>query len=105
MAVEGYRQAGDIELNNLTLMARSGQQFDLTELMLEVNIYQDLYNKEMTCEIAISDATGLMDFIKPAGDEIGGFTGAELLFLSYRTPDDNIPKNRHIFIFYKFTNF
>jgi len=104
MAVEGYRQAGDIELNNLTLMARSGQQFDLTELMLEVNIYQDLYNKEMTCEIAISDATGLMDFIKPAGDEIGGFTGAELLFLSYRTPDDNIPKNRHIFILHSIEN-
>lgn len=105
MAVEeGYRQAGDVELNSVTLMSRSGQTFDLSELMLEINIYQDLYEKEMTCEIVISDATGLIDFLKPLGEDVGGFTGAELLFLSYRTPNEGTPKNRHIFVLHSLEN-
>jgi len=98
MAVEGYRQAGDIELNTIALVGRSGQIFDLSELMLEMNIYQNLYEKEMTCELVISDATGLIDFLKPNSEDIGGFSGMEAVFLSYRTPDEGVQKNRHLFI-------
>jgi len=98
MAVEGYRQAGDVELNTIALVARSGQIFDLSEVMLEINIFQNLYEKEMTCEVVVSDATGLIDFMKPNSEDIGGFTGMEAVFLSYRTPNEGTPKNKHLFI-------
>ena len=99
MATTGYRQAGDIELAQLTLISRSGQMFDISELMLEVNVYQNLYDPSMHCEIVISDATGIIDFIKPAGkNEPGGLSGSEIVLLAYRTPSEEIKLQKHIFI-------
>lgn len=88
MANEGYRNAGDIELKQLTLITRSGQMFDITELMLEMSIFQNLYDKNLTCEIVMSDATGLIDAIKPVNNEVGGLAGSEVILLQYRTPSD-----------------
>lgn len=99
MATLGYRQAGDIELGTLTLISRGGQIFDITELMLETNIYQNLYDASMHCEIVVSDATGIIDFIQPAGkDEPGGLSGSEIVLLSYRTPSEEVKVQKHIFI-------
>lgn len=99
MATEGYRQAGDIELASLMMISRSGQMFDITELMLETNIYQNLYDASMHCEIVVSDATGIIDFIKPAGkNEPGGLSGSEIILLAYRTPSEEIKLQKHVFI-------
>jgi len=104
MAIEGYRQAGDVELNHLTLISRSGQSFDITELMLEVNIYQDIYNKTMKVEVVIGDATGLIDFLKMPKNQVGGFAGSEVLLISYRTPSEEYDRNKHLFVLNSLTS-
>ncbi len=90
MADEGYRNAGDIELKQLTLVSRSGQVFDISELMLEISIYQNLYDKNLTCEIVVSDASGLNDYLKPSGKDVGGLAGSELILIQYRTPTEGV---------------
>jgi hypothetical protein len=98
MANEGYRNAGDIELKQLTLITRSGQMFDITELMLEMSIFQNLYDKNLTCEIVMSDATGLIDAIKPVNNEVGGLAGSEVILLQYRTPSEENNIKKHLFV-------
>jgi hypothetical protein len=104
MTIEGYRNAGDIEINHLTLVSRSGQSFDITELMLEVNIYQGIYDKTMKAEIVIGDATGLIDFLKMPKNQVGGFAGSEVLLMSYRTPSEEYDRNKHIFVLNSLSN-
>ena len=98
MADEGYRNAGDIELKQLTLVSRSGQVFDISELMLEISIYQNLYDKNLTCEIVVSDASGLNDYLKPSGKDVGGLAGSELILIQYRTPTEGVSFKKHVFV-------
>jgi len=104
MSIEGYRNAGDVEINHLTLISRSGQSFDITELMVEVNIYQGIYDKTMKIEVVIGDATGLIDFLKMPKNQVGGFAGSEVLLISYRTPSEEYSKNKHLFVLNSLSN-
>lgn len=53
MAQTGYRHAGDIDLQTLKLISASNQVVDLSELYVQLDIYQALFENFMRAEIVI----------------------------------------------------
>ena len=81
MAAEGYKFAGYVNLKKVSLVGATGEVVDIGNVVDEINIYQDLQNPFMTCDIFISDSTSLFDGF--TGEN--GFTGMEMLVLRYTT--------------------
>jgi len=49
----------DVEVNELMLYTTSGKAFDISDLVTEINIYENLLSPVMTADIFIVDAAGL----------------------------------------------
>jgi len=87
--VKGYRFAGDIEIKGIVLIDTNGTSIDMSSVVLEVNIFQDLFQHYLQCEVAVSDALSLFT---------EGSTGGEVLIISYRTrTDKNSEFKTHFF--------
>ena len=56
-----YRYPGDYQLENILIMDSSGVGFVLSELMIEVNIFQDMFQPFMKIEIAVNDSAALLN--------------------------------------------
>lgn len=102
----GYRYTGDIEVKRMTLVSQSGQIVQIGPIVQEINIFQDLFNHYLKCEIVISDAQGLIDSIKSIRDNDiqGGFNGGEILEVSYKTRDKDLDFRNHIFALYELSD-
>ena len=57
------------ELEVLTLVNNEGEGFDIREMMLQCNIYENIRNNFLSGEIAIADAVGLLENAKIFGQE------------------------------------
>jgi hypothetical protein len=57
------------ELEVLTLVNNEGEGFDIREMMLECNIYENILNNFLIGEIAIADAVGFLENAKIFGQE------------------------------------
>jgi len=57
------------ELEILTLVNNEGEGFDIREMMMECNIYENIRNNFLVGEIAIADAVGLLENAKIFGQE------------------------------------
>lgn len=103
---EGYRFAGDIEVKRLSLVSQSGQIIDIGPITQEVNIYQDLSEHYLQCELVISDAVALINSL--TGDQsqgvVGGFNGGEVLLISYKTRDAELEEKNHFFALYELSD-
>jgi hypothetical protein len=73
---------GDYSLNNLILTTVNEQQYDLRFVMSEINVYEDLWNNQTTCDIFVTDAKNMIQNLP-----IFGF---ETLLLEFNSPNKNV---------------
>jgi hypothetical protein len=100
--VKGYRNPGDIEIKTLKFVSIAGQIIDIGPIVVEMNIFQNLFEHYLQCEIVLNDSLGIIQTLgNGRSDENGGFTGGELLFISYRTKDEALPLRTHFFALYE----
>lgn len=93
----GYRFAGDIEIEKFDIISSKGNVTDITSLVTEISIYQNLFSHYLQCEIAISDGIAYLD-------SIGGFTGGEVIAISYKSKDKDLDFLNHFFGVYSLTD-
>ena len=79
----GYRFAGDIEIGKYVLLTTNGESIDITSVVTETNIFQNLFTHYIQAEIAVSDALAILDSIE-------GFTGGEIIAVSYKSKDKEL---------------
>ena len=100
--IKGYRNPGDIEIKTLKFVSVAGQIIDIGPIVVEMNIFQNLFEHYLQCEIVLNDSLGIIQTLgNGRSDENGGFTGGELLFISYRTKDEALPLRTHFFALYE----
>ena len=90
MAVIQY--AGEFQLEECTLCTVSGLELDLTELVADINIYEDLFSTSVSGTISFQDNNNLL------GNNDIGIIGQEKLKLKLSTPNagDTGDRNRII---------
>jgi hypothetical protein len=67
---DGVRKAGDIDIQEVTLITASGQEFDLTAGYIgELNLFEDIYAQGLYGNILIVDALNLSSALGLTGDE------------------------------------
>ena len=88
MAVIQY--AGEFQLEECTLCTVSGLELDLTDLVADINIYEDLFSTSVSGSISFQDNNNLL------GNKDIGIIGQEKLKLSTPTADDTDDRNRAI---------
>lgn len=98
--ITGYRFAGDLEIRSMLFVTSTGQTLDVSSLIIELNIYQDINEHYLQCEAVFSDALRLFHTIE------NGFTGAEMLIVSFRnrTDLDDIEFNDYVFGLYELSD-
>lgn len=103
---QGYRFAGDIEVKRLALVSQTGQVIDIGPIVQEVNIYQDIFQHYLQCEVVVSDALSMINSL--GGDSskgiVGGFNGGEVLLVSYKTRDAELEEKNHFFGLYELSD-
>lgn len=102
----GYRNPGDIDVRSCTLVSGSGQTINIEDLVVDFSIFQNLFEKYMTCEIVINDSVGLINSLKgdPNNGIQGGFNGNELLCISYKSNSDDLEWKNHVFSLYELSD-
>jgi hypothetical protein len=73
---------GDFEIVNLLLTTVDGQQYNLRFVMVEINVYEDIWSNQITCDLLVNDATNMIQNLP-----IFGF---ETLLLEFRTPNKQL---------------
>lgn len=72
----------DFEIVKLELTTATGEKWNLKFVMLEFNVYEDLWNNNITCDITINDARNMLMNLP--------IFGYETLELQFRTADKEI---------------
>ena len=100
---KGYRGAGDIEIQKMVLVAPRGTSFDIGPMVIEFNVFQDLFQPHLTCEIVMNDSQNLLGSLgtNEDDDEGNGFTGNEILFVSYKTKSEELEFVNHAFVLHE----
>lgn len=83
------------KFEKLLLIPTAGAPFDISDLVAEVSIYQDLFSHYMTCELVLRDAISISRSIPANEEELlnGGLTGGELLIMQYYSENDPMITN------------
>lgn len=104
--ISGYRSPGDIAIRKFTLITASGQIIDLQSLVVDFSVYQDIFEHYIQCDLVLNDSVGLINTIRGDKDNgiAGGFSGGEILVVSYKSNDDSLPWKNHFFALYELTD-
>lgn len=94
MKTEFLHSAG-YEIKNLSLYTSDGNVVDLSQLVLELNIFEDIFSPTMTCNMRINDGSDLISNFK--------FHGNEFLELEIDKPSLNDPIKK-VFRLYKLSD-
>lgn len=73
-----YRKTNDVNFEGMKLISDQGGVIDVSNLVLKVDLFEDLYSAFMTGAVTISDGVGLRNHFPIAGTESFDF--------SFRTP-------------------
>jgi len=65
----GVFNASDYEIKSFMMYTSDGQAVDLTNLILELNIYEDLFSATISGEVLLSDALDMMAIFSVHGNE------------------------------------
>jgi hypothetical protein len=100
---KGYRAAGDIEIQRIVLVTPRGTSFDIGPMVIEFNVFQDLFQHHMTCELVMNDSQNLLGSLglNEDDDDFNGFTGNEVLFISYKTKVEDLEFVNHGFVLHE----
>jgi hypothetical protein len=80
MAAQTY--TGDFEIVNLLLTTVDGQSYNLRFVMVEINVYEDIWSNQITVDLLVNDATNMIQNLP-----IFGF---ETLLLEFRAPNKEL---------------
>jgi len=83
----------DIEYSLSLLNYNGGQFVDIKRITAEFNIYEDLFNNSLACEIVLLDSIGLLERVPIVGDE--------KISLTFKTDAQSIPNVTLLFDVYK----
>lgn len=98
MASEGYKHAGDIEVESATLILTDGTTVDISALVREANIYQDLFKHYIEADFVMDDSVSLFG---------SGSLGTEVVEISFRNsvgPNTDSEFVRHVFYVYEISD-
>lgn len=105
-SIGGYKHAGDVDVRTFKLITAAGQAIDLESITVEFSVYQSLFEHYLQCDLVINDSLGLINTLNPIKDGVtqGGFSGGDLLVVSYRSNDESLPYKNHLFSLYEMTD-
>ncbi len=75
---EGINRAGDVLVEQLTLIASDNTVIDLNEFVVELNLFEDLFSNFLHGNLVLSDSRNLIEKLNLHGEEV--------LILKVRTP-------------------
>lgn len=103
---KGYKHAGDVDIRSFKLVSAGGQIIDIENITVDFSVYQSIFDHYLQCDLVINDSLGLFNDLNPTkGTDIqGGFSGGDLLIVSYRSNDDSLPYKNHIFVLHGMTD-
>jgi hypothetical protein len=52
---QGLQRAGEVRIEQLKLINARDEVIDLSEFVVELNIFEDLFKKELTFELQLND--------------------------------------------------
>lgn len=94
---EGLTRAGDIRIEQLILVASDNTAIDLSEFLVELNIYEDIFNNYLHGNIVITDSRNLIEKLNIHGEEV--------LIIKLRTPSlDEVSVIKKTFRSYKISD-
>jgi hypothetical protein len=104
--ITGYKHPGDVDIRSFKLVTAVGQVIDLQSLVVDFSIYQNIFEHYLQCDLVLNDSVGLFNTIniQKNGDVQGGFSGGDVLIVSYRSNDDSLEYKNHIFSLYEMTD-
>lgn len=91
----GLFSAGDYKISSLVITTSAGQSVDIRNIMLELNIYEDVFSPVITGDVSIGDAADIISTYSMHGNEF--------LLIDLDKPTLNRPIQR-IFRIYKIAN-
>jgi hypothetical protein len=74
----GLKKAGDVQFDELKLINSSNEVIDLSEFLVELNIFEDIFNNYMYGNIVLTDSRNIIDKYNIHGEEF--------LNVKFRTP-------------------
>ena len=74
----GLKKAGDIQFEELKLISSTNDVVDLSEFLVELNIFEDIFSNYLYGNIVITDSRNLIDKFNIHGEEF--------LNVKFRTP-------------------
>lgn len=87
----GLQNAGDVSINEITLICTNGTEIDLMPFLVELNITEDIFSTSLYGNIMIADSIGLI--------ENGPIVGEEYIRIDVNTPgmDSHIFKTFRVY--------
>jgi len=71
-------RANTIEIQSITISSFSGNSYDITDLIAESNIFEDIFSNTLSASFVIVDAAGVLANLQVVGQE--------LIQMTFRTP-------------------
>jgi hypothetical protein len=93
--IKGYKGAGDCEVRSLKLISTGGQVIDINPIVVEMSFYSNLFSHYLECDVVINDSLGLISSLA------NGFTGGEILVVSFKTNSEDMDYVTHAFGLYE----
>jgi hypothetical protein len=75
---DGITRAGDVRIEKLTLISSENKSIDLSEFLVELNIFEDIFSNYLRGNIVLSDSRNLIEKLNIHGEEV--------LIVKIRTP-------------------
>jgi len=94
--MSGIKYAGEVDLQELILISSSGTAIDLTELVININMYESVFSNAMSGNILIADTNNLASNLP--------IIGQEYLSVKLNTPtleNSSIDFSENVFVVYK----
>lgn len=101
----GIQRAGDVVIEQLLLISTNNTSFDLTEFLIELNIYEDMFSSYLKGNIVISDSLNLIEKAPLIGEELllvrvktPTFSGADVIqktFKVFKISDRNVVRDNN----------
>jgi hypothetical protein len=66
---QGLQRAGEVRIEQLKLINSSDKVIDLTEFIVELNIYEDIFKNYLHGDIVITDSRNIIDKFNIHGEE------------------------------------
>jgi len=94
---EGLFKAGDVTFEKLHLLTQDGVELDLTQFLVELNIFEDIFSNAMKGTIVLVDSRNIINIL--------GLKGEETLIVKLKTPSfDDTQVISKEFITYKISD-